>query len=317
MSRAPRRDLRIEECWLYAIASPADLARRLSSRGFVLTTKEIEQLSKDAGNFKLFAIKKSNGKMRAIQEPKPKLQRAHRRIHELLSRVQVPTYLHSAVRGKSYLSNAHAHALGVAVIKIDVKEFFASVPRDAVLRFFRKTMKCRQDVAGLLADLLTFDAHLPTGSSASPIIAYYAFKPMFDEIERLAKVHSLIMTCYVDDMALSGSAAVKSTLFETRKIIARFGLKSHKAHIFSLADPKVITGVCLTSDGNRVPNKLHLKIKQGFDAVSNAVTLEAKSKASISLLGRLEAAGQIDPTFKARAATLRSGLRIARQAVDD
>ena len=45
-------------------------------------------------------------------------------------------------------------------------------------------MKCRRDVAGLLADMLTFEAHLPTGSAASPIIAFYAFKPMFDEIEQ-------------------------------------------------------------------------------------------------------------------------------------
>ena len=115
------------------------------------------------------------------------------------------------------------------VIKIDVKKFFPSVTRAAIFNFFEGPMKCRRDVAGLLAELLTFDAHLPTGSAASPIIAFYAFKPMFCEIELLAKATGLKMTCYVDDVTLSGPRAIKRTVFEIRKIISRHGLKSHKA----------------------------------------------------------------------------------------
>ncbi len=306
MSRSTRRNLRIEESWLYAVISPADLARRLSTRQHMLTPEELEQLSKDVGNFKLFSMKMSNGKERPIQQPKPKLQRVHLRIHNLLSRVSVPSYLHSAVKGKSYLSNARAHQSDVAIVKIDVKKFFASVPRSAILRFFNEKMKCRRDVSGILANLLTFDAHLPTGSSASPIIAYYAFKPMFDEIALLAVAHSLTMTCYVDDMTLSGTFATKGLLQEVRKIIARFGLKSHKAYIFSASDPKVVTGICLTAKGDRVPNKLQLKIKLGFDALAATTNPVARSKLLRPLLGRLEAAGQIDPSFKARAQTLRS-----------
>ncbi|HEV2629016.1 MAG TPA: reverse transcriptase family protein [Pseudolabrys sp.] len=291
---------------------PADLARRLSTRNLSITIKDLEELSKDAGNFKLFTINAGTAKARAIQEPKPKLQILHRRVHNLLSRVSVPEYLHSAVAGKSYLSNAAKHSADVPVIKIDVKKFFASVPHAAILKFFELGMKCRRDVARILADLLTFDSHLPTGSSASPIIAYYAFKPMFDEIEALAKSLSLEMTCYVDDMALSGPAASKTVLHNVRKIIAKFGLKSHKAHAFAASAPKVITGVCITSDGNKVPNKLHLKIRKGFEAIAEATSSEAKQKASLPLIGRLEAAGQIDPLFKARAATLRATLRAER-----
>jgi RNA-directed DNA polymerase len=42
---------------------------------------------------------------------------------------------------------------------------------------------------------LTYDAHLPTGGAASPIIAYYSFKEMFDEIDRLARSRDVVMTC--------------------------------------------------------------------------------------------------------------------------
>ena len=67
-----------------------------------------------------------------------------------------------------------------------------------------------------------------------------------------------------------------------------------------------VTGVCNTPTGPRVPNKLHLKITMGFDALIAATTPEAKVKALAPLLGRLEAAGQIDPGFRARALTVRA-----------
>ena len=123
-------------------------------------------------------------------------------------------------------------------IKIDVKRFFPSVTRAAIFNFFNGPLKCRRDVAGLLADLLTFEAHLATGSAASPIIAFYAFKSMFDEIARLATSNALTMSCYVDDMTLSGVRANRRQLFEIRKIIARHGLKSHKAHAFTACNLK-------------------------------------------------------------------------------
>ncbi len=190
-------------------------------------------------------------------------------------------------------------------IKIDIKKFFPSIARAAIFNFFEGTLKCRRDVAGLVADLLTVNAHLPTGSCASPIVAYYSFKPMFDEIAQFAEAHGLTMTCYVDDMALSGENAHQGVLYEIHRIIARHGLKSHKAHSFSGAQPKIVTGVCNTPAGPRVPNKLHLKIKRGFDALAAAKTPIEQLKIVRPLIGRLEAAGQIDVAFKARVKTLR------------
>ncbi len=306
MRRKPRNDLPLSLCWLYAISSPADLARRLSVPSYRLTVDDLTYLARDAGNYRLFSIVNEKAKSRPIQWPKPRLQAVHARIHKLLSRVVVPEYLHSAVKGKSYVSNAGAHDPKEPTIKIDVKKFFPSVTRAVIFNFFEGSLRCRRDVAGLIADILTFGAHLPTGSSASPIIAYYSFKAMFDEIFEYAKSHDLTMTCYVDDMALSGPRANKAALFAVRKIITRHGLKSHKAHAFTAGQPKVVTGVCNTVEGPRVPNRLHLKIKRGFDALASAANLNEKDKVLRPLLGRLEAAAQIDPKFKARARTLRA-----------
>jgi hypothetical protein len=131
---------------------------------------------------------------------------------------------------------------------------------------------------------------------------------MFDEIEKLAMTHGLKMSCYVDDITMSGVNATNAVLFEARGIIRRHGLKSHKTRTFAPRDPKVITGVCITSSGLRVPNKLHLKIKQSFDVLATAKTAKARQKALSPLLGCLEAAGQIEVKFRARATTLGGSL---------
>jgi RNA-directed DNA polymerase len=317
MGRKPRANLLLSECWLYAIASPADLARRLSTSSHKLTVDDLSFFARDAGNYRLFPIIDEKGKERAIQWPKHRLQSVHARIHKLLSRVAVPKYLHSAVRGKSYVSNAAAHDPKMPTVKIDVKKFFPSVTRAVIFNFFAGPLKCRRDVAGLLADILTFDAHLPTGSAASPIIAYYSFKAMFDEIAQFSESLGLKMTCYVDDMALSGPRANKAVLYEIMRVIARHGLKSHKAHAFSASQPKVVTGVCNTMAGPRVPNKLHLKIKNGFDALAKAQNSIEEDKVLRPLLGRLEAAAQIDPTFKARAITLRAKYSRQKECAKD
>ena len=173
----------IEQSWLYAIDSPRDLARRLSTKKQPVTVDELELLAGDVGNYKVFRNKKG----RIVQEPRARLQQLHRYIHDLLSRIETPDYLHSAVRGRSYITNADAHDANVPSIKIDVRKFFPSVPRYAVFRFFAGPMRCKRDVAGLLANLLTYGGHLPTGGSASPIMAFYAFKEMFDGIEVAAR----------------------------------------------------------------------------------------------------------------------------------
>jgi hypothetical protein len=237
------------------------------------------------------------------------LKPAGKRIHKLLARVVTPDYLHSARKGNSYLTNARSHRADAATVKIDVKRFFQSVRRKTVYEFFFTVMRCRKDVAGLLADILTFNGRLPTGSSASPIISYYAFKRMFDELYALAQKQRLVMTCYVDDMTFSGVKANSGFLYAAHKVIAAYGRKSHKMKVFGPNQPKVITGLCNTPEGERVPNKLHLKISEGFEGLKAATSDEAALKALRPLLGRMEAARQIDPAFGARAKTLRAKMK--------
>ncbi len=278
----------IDQCRLYKITSPEDLATRLST-----SMEELEALAQNDGNYRVFPTGPKE-KPRTVEEPKAKLQRFHARIHVLLSRIEAPDYLHSAIKGRSYISNAQAHINDGNVIKVDVRKFFRSAPKAAVFRFFRDHLKCADHAAGLLANLLTYNGHLPTGSSSSPIISYYSFKDMFDEIEALALERSLTMTCYVDDIAISGKQATPKLLYKIRQIIARAGLQSHKAKFFNARRPKIITGVVIAQGAMKLPNKRHLRIKQGYEDLLSAVSPEEKIEILKSLTSRVHEAALID-----------------------
>lgn len=156
----------------------------------------------------------------------------------------------------------------------------------------------------LLAKLLTVDGHLPTGSPVSPILSYFAHRPMFDEISDLAHNLELRFTVYVDDMCLSGDLAIRSVLFRVRGIIAKHGLKSHKCRFFPEGVPRVVTGNALTLKGLRLPHKRHLKIKEAFDQLKQIPDGPTRESAINSLRSRLYEAAQLEPAFGARARSL-------------
>ena len=185
----------------------------------------------------------------------------HVHIFKLLQRIELPDYLQSGVSGRSYITNAKAHLGTKKTYTVDIKKFYPSVSRAMVYTFFRGTMKCSEDVAGILANISTCDGHIPTGSSLSQLLAYMACKNMFDEIHAACTEAGIVMTCYVDDLTFSGDAVTRAWIYGTIKpIISRYGLKSHKDKFFGVGQPKEITGVIVNGNEVKVCNRHHLSI---------------------------------------------------------
>lgn len=287
----------LNQCHLYGVRSTHLLAKKL---GFSLAT--LEALSKNA-KYRVFNLKDSG---RLVEEPPPSLQAVHRKIHRYLSRIQTPKYLHSAIKGRSYITNAKSH-IGIGpMIKIDVKKFFPSVLQHKVMHFFRDVMNCAADVAGLLANLLCKDGKLPTGGAASPIISYYSHKSMFDEISDLCISAKLTFSCYVDDIAISGFGANRGFLHKVRLIIAQNGLKSHKAKFYDATRPKTVTGIMVRGNRLELPNSRWKAIKLAEKALVSATNDDERLKLYPALVSRLHEAAQIDPAC--RRAALRHNL---------
>lgn len=222
----------------------------------------------------------------------------------MLERIEKPDYLHSGVRGRSYISNAKVHIGAVPLVKLDLKKFYPSVDGARVFRFFTGPMRCSPDVAALLTRLCTYEDHVPTGSCVSQLLAFYAAKPLFDELHSLAEGAGVRGSCYVDDLTWSGHGATPAFLWAAKQVVHRHGFAHHKDRCFTAGDRKLVTGVML--DGDRIavlPSKefdlwRNIQALGGFEPQERIV-------AANSLIGTAVAAGQIEARFLRRLLRLR------------
>jgi hypothetical protein len=263
---------------------------------FDLPTQEIESLANRDDNYREFVIGKASEKTRRIEEPKPHLERVHRRLFTLLSRIEAPAYLHSGVNGKSYISNAKAHLESSTAITLDIERFFPSTLGWHVFEFFKSTMECSDDVAALLTKLSTVRGHVPTGSCLSQVIAFYAHKTMFDEINALAEENGFKMTCYVDDITISGPDVGHSLLYKVRGILQRRGLKSKtkKEAVYRNGAAFQITGTIIKGGGIFLPNRKHKVIHDEVLKILQILPLEERPKQIEKTIGRIIAATLLD-----------------------
>jgi RNA-directed DNA polymerase len=249
-------------------------------------------------------IRFTNNKGRLVQWPKPKLRRAQKRAGELLARIETPDFLHSAKRGRSYITNAEQHSAMEPSVKVDIRSFFQSTRAAAVFHFFQDKMLCDPDVAAVLTRLMTVDGHLATGGNVSPILSYFTYVEMFLEIESLADQRDCTMTCLMDDMTFTGKRATRELIYEVRRIIARYRLQAHKTKVFKTGQPRVITGVAVTKVGPRVPNKRQMAIADDLRSLSAAQSDQERLAILPRVIGRMHEAAQLEQSWRGRARAL-------------
>lgn len=193
-------------------------------------------------------------KPRDIQEPFGVLRQVQERISNLLSRLELPDYLQSARKGRSYRTNAAAHDGPGSAFRIDIRKFYQNVSDRYVLHFYRNDLECSPDVAHILTEISCFRRHLPTGSPPSPLISFLAYKPMFDELYALAYKTEAHMTVYVDDVVMSGPNVTGKLIPECKRILRAHGLAGHKVSLFHDGEVRVVTGVAIDRQGLAIPH---------------------------------------------------------------
>lgn len=285
-----RRVHPLNQSVLYAVRSKADLAEIL----FLPSRQALDALVKtgDAG-YRTYFDKATE---RDIQYPLGMLKGCHERIKKILSRIEVPNYVHSQ-KGQSYVTNAQAHAIGAPVIKTDITKYFPTTTFSHVHRFFKDDMKCSPDVAWYLAKLCTFDSHIPTGSTLSNPLSFFANRPLFDSVYAHAKSRGCAMTLLQDDITISGPSASKKLLGECLMMIRRHGLqgnqKRKKTKTYPASAIKVVTGVVIKGASITLPNRRRKKLADAAKAV-RINTGQERAAAKSELRGRITEADQID-----------------------
>lgn len=257
-------------------------------------------------------------KPRLIEAPSDDIKVIQRRLKNILSKIEVPYYVFSGIKGKSYVDNARLHEGDKYIFKMDISGFFPSIHRGKVYSFFRNELKTSPDVAEILTNLTTIDltlckitnpemvetflkekqiatkSHLISGAPTSQILSYFANKKMFDELRACAEMCNMEMTVYVDDVVFSSDKPIPYNFREkVLKIIKRNGYRvsSVKTKLYTKGYPKLITGVVINKDGNIVVrNAMRRNIRDEICAVKiNPLHTTDRLK------GLLIAARQADP----------------------
>lgn len=290
-----RKQYLVNQSPLFRLPSKAKLARLLD-----IDLKELRNVLSNTDNYRLGRVPKGDGSFRQIEEPKLVLKKLHKRLFRLLRRIELPGYLHSGTKGRSYITNASQHIGNTGLAKIDIKKFFPSTSFDHIKRGFAKTFECSLDVAYLIARLCTYDQHLPTGSSISCLMAYFAHKRMFDRIFQIASKRGWTITCYVDDITISGEGVDRRSLVAIKHEITRAGLSYHKERVFAPSKPKLVTGVI--NDGNelKLPNVRQRAIYDGLTSLGATSDAKARNILAQGLSGRANEAAQVDQRFRSR-----------------
>jgi hypothetical protein len=302
---------------LFRLRSKRTLADVLGWSG---TGNELDAFANRVDNYRLFTIEQDGNKTRDVQEPKAALQRIHRRIASLLLRIEVPDYLHSGLRGRSFVTNGMQHVNGMPAVKLDIRKFYPSTKWQHIYRCFLTQFECSADVSAVLASLSCVrtgeNCHLPTGSAVSQIMAFYAHRRLFDSIDEIAQSRGGIFTLYVDDMVLSMPDASPADILKVGRLLEREGLEWHKDRFFPAGRPKRVTGTIAGRHRLEANKRLHFKYSNALSAMDCVSPMTGRASAARCALGLLQSIAQIDARHADRAHLMSQKLLpLTRQSV--
>lgn len=169
-----------------------------------------------------------DGPPRLIEAPRPRLKSIQRRVlDEILAAIPPHDAAHGFRPGRSVRSFVGGHAGRAVVLRLDLLDFFPSIPAARVLALFR-TAGYPEGVAQALAGLCTNRTpgevwrgpgapaiphrarqlyrarHLPQGSPTSPALANLSAYRLDCRLAGLARSAGATYTRYADDLAFSG-----------------------------------------------------------------------------------------------------------------
>lgn len=221
-------------------------------------------IAKQDKHYRTFMLPKRRGGFRSIDIPVPELLYIQRWIlRNILEKVATHQNAHGFIRERSIVTNASAHIGSRRLLKIDLLDFFGSIrEKRGILLFLR--LGYPPNVAFFLTSLCFKSGKLPQGSATSPAISNLIAKKLDEKLSALATESQLIYTRYADDISISGERVSVDTLEEACKAITseRFKINHDKTMILHPSSRKIITGVCVTDTGLRLPRDFARKVKK-------------------------------------------------------
>lgn len=277
--------------WLQALALPefnnsADLARHLNlSIGelawFADQWRQDAQAAPQLGHYHYRWLEKASGGWRLLEVPKSRLCNIQRKIlQQILNRVPPHAAAQAFQQGHSSLSHAALHTGQRVVVRLDLKDFFTSIPGARLHALFAK-LGYPEKVAGTLARLcsnrtptaivkdktsrqsalvssghLLRSPHLPQGAPTSPALANLCAYRLDIRLQALADNMQASYSRYADDLTFSGDEKFEQSLARFIPQVAAiaidegFLLNYKKTSVMRAATRQQVTGIVVNSHCN-------------------------------------------------------------------
>lgn len=293
ISRRPTPTRRtLDHDWPIArIGSVAALAERLElSDGQLAWLADIRSLERTVEreklrNYRYRWVARKGGLPRLLEAPKARLKEIQRwLLHEILDQVPAHDAAHGFTRGRSALTHAVGHVGQPAVLRLDLRDFFASVSAGRVHGIFR-TLGYAPSVAHVLTGLCTNTIptavwnglgppaqpslvqprfwlgrqlaapHLPQGAPTSPALANLAAFGLDRRLSGLAAASHLRYSRYADDLTFSGALPRRRSgplveLVSNITIDEGFRLHPDKSSLRTASQRQLVTGVVINATPN-------------------------------------------------------------------
>ena len=128
-------------------------------------------------NYKIYKIKKKNGKYRTIYEPNSLLKHIQRQILvKILDNKAVSKYAKAYHKGINLKDNAIPHLNKELILKLDIKDFFENISFIDVYNSCFSIEYFPKSVGMILTYLCTYDDYLMQGAPTSAYISNFVFK---------------------------------------------------------------------------------------------------------------------------------------------
>ena len=239
------------------------------------------------------------GKIRPMVKIHGRLREILDRLHSLLQRVEVSSYVHGGVRGRSTLTNAEPHLNKPMLVRIDLENHFPSTSHHKVYAMFRNRQECSPDVARILTRLTTLNGGLPQGSPTSTVISNLVTLPLSKRLHTFAKSRGLKCTQYVDDYTFSGNQRLARYSDRITEIVKQEGFKTNPTKTVALPAirEQVTTGIRVDSKQPDVPSSSIKGIRRELNSLGQQISLGTRpSERTIRRLeGKIRYVDRLNP----------------------
>lgn len=189
-------------------------------------------------------------------------------------------YLHSAVKQRSYHTNAQVHIGNKYVFAIDLKDFYPSVTKYKLYLFFKDKFKLSSDIAMFYSVFSTCKSdddsyRLGQGLSQSSTLAYLVNYSLFNYLYTISLENNIEMSIYVDDVVFSSENKIPQEFIDKLFGIIKGNdmlIKRQKVHNYKNNSVKKITGVYINGNKTRVANNKHYEFHIQYKYLKNHIS---------------------------------------------